>query len=304
MILTYHLIFPDSHPKDCWNAGNVIRIRDFARQMRYVKKHYQILPLDDYLEVFLSHAPLSKRAIALTFDDCGHRIFSLVEPVLSQERLPATFFANTSHLKDGKLLWFTYFNALCFEKAYSSINIKGREYPLRTKQQCFQAWQDLIHQAQISGDAIAYSESISAKYPLPAEIRQNYLGLTEEQIKRIGSSAQFALGGHTHHHPYLTQLSPEEQQEEIIENKRLLEQISEKPVRCFAYPGGKYTREVIDIVKVCGFSAACAESPLNLGEPRFELPRTGIYSPSMAKFILKLKGFNRSTLFMNWKRDS
>jgi len=304
MILTYHLIFPDSHPKDYWNAGNVIRIRDFARQMRYLKKHYQILPLEAYVEVFFSNSSQLNRTIALTFDDCGHRIFSLVEPVLSQERLPATFFANTSHLKDGKLLWFTYFNALCFEKAYSSININGREYPLRTKQQCFQAWQDLIHQAQTSGDAISYSEAISAKYPLPREITQNYLGLTEEQIKRIGSSAQFALGGHTHHHPYLTQLSPEEQQEEIIENKRLLEQISEKPVRCFAYPGGKYTREVIDIVKVCGFSAACAESPLNLGEPRFELPRTGIYSPSMAKFILKLKGFNRSTLFMNWKRDS
>ncbi len=304
MILTYHLVFPDSHPKDCWSAGNVIRIRDFARQMRYLKKHYQILPLEAYVEVFFSNSSQLNRTIALTFDDCGHRIFSLVEPVLSQERLPATFFANTSHLKDGKLLWFTYFNALCFEKAYSSINIKGREYPLRTKQQCFQAWQDLIHQAQTNGDAISYSEAISAKYPLPAEITQNYLGLTEEQIKRIGSSAQFTLGGHTHHHPYLTQLSSEEQQEEIIENKRLLEQISEKPVRCFAYPGGKYTREVIDIVKVCGFSAACAESPLNLGEPRFELPRTGIYSPSMAKFILKLKGFNRSTLFMNWKRDS
>jgi len=304
MILTYHLVFPDSHPKDCWSAGNVIRIRDFARQMRYLKKHYQILPLEAYVEVFFSNSSQLNRTIALTFDDCGHRIFSLVEPVLSQERLPATFFANTSHLKDGKLLWFTYFNALCFEKAYSSINIKGREYPLRTKQQCFQAWQDLIHQAQTNGDAISYSEAISAKYPLPAEITQNYLGLTEEQIKRIGSSAQFTLGGHTHHHPYLTQLSSEEQQEEIIENKRLLEQISEKPVRCFAYPGGKYTLEVIDIVKVCGFSAACAESPLNLGEPRFELPRTGIYSPSMAKFILKLKGFNRSTLFMNWKRDS
>ena len=119
------------------------------------------------------------------------------------------------------------------------MNINRREYQLKTTQQWFQAWQDLIHQAQTSGDAIAYSESISANYPLPAEIRQNYLGLTEEQIKRIGSSAQFALGGHTHHHPYLTQLSPEEQQEEIIENKRLFEQIGGKPVRFFAYPGGR-----------------------------------------------------------------
>jgi len=288
MILEYHLIFPDSHPRDTWNAGNIIRVKDFARQMRYLKKHYRILPLDDYAEVFLSQSPQSKRAIALTFDDCGQRTFSLVEPVLSQEHFPATFFANTSHLKDGKLLWFTYFNALCFEKAYSSINIKGREYPLQTKQQCFHAWQDLIHQAQISGDAIAYSEAISAKYPLSAEIIENYLGLTEKQIKNIGSSAHFAFGGHTHHHPYLTQLSPEKQQEEIIENKRLLEQIGRKPVRYFAYPGGKYSLPIIDIVKACGFSAACAEKSLNLGEPRFELPRTGIYSPSLIKFILKL----------------
>jgi len=293
MILEYHLIFPDSHPRDTWNGGNIIRVKDFARQMRYLKKHYQILPLDDYAEVFLNHSSQSERAVALTFDDCGQRTFSLVEPVLSQEHLPATFFANTSHLKDGKLLWFTYFNALCFEKVYSSIAIDDVVYPLQTKAQCFQAWRTLIQQAQTSGDAIAYSEAFSVKYPLPAEITRKYLGLTEEQIKKIGSSAQFALGGHTHHHPYLTHLNGEEQREEIETNKQMLEHIGGKPVHSFAYPGGKYTLQIIDVVKASGFSAACAETPLNLAEPRYELPRTGIYSPSIMKFILKINGFHR-----------
>jgi len=93
MILTYHLIFPDSYPKDYWNAGNVIRIRDFTRQIRYLKKHYQILPLEAYVDVFFSNSSQLNKTIALTFDDCGHRTFSLVEPVLSRgRRLPATFF--------------------------------------------------------------------------------------------------------------------------------------------------------------------------------------------------------------------
>lgn len=29
MILLYHLVFPDSTPKDAWNAGLVLRLADF-----------------------------------------------------------------------------------------------------------------------------------------------------------------------------------------------------------------------------------------------------------------------------------
>ena len=297
MILTYHLIFPDSHPKNTWNAGNVIRVQDFERQMHYLRQHYQILPLDAYLEMLLSFPSQLRRTIALTFDDCGQRTFSLVEPVLGVQQLPATFFANTSHLDDGHLLWFTFFNGLCFEKTYSSINIDGHEYPLYTKQQCQRAWKQLIHLAQTSGDAISYASIISTRYPLPDNLIHNYLGLTEEQIKQIGKSSLYALGGHTHHHPYLTQLDDAAMREEIEKNKQMLEQMSGKPIRFFAYPAGKYTLRIIETVKACGFSAACAETPLNLGEKLYELPRTGIYSPSIIKFMLKLNGVSRIVPF-------
>ena len=177
-----------------------------------------------------------------------------------------------------------YFNAYA-SKSDSSINIKGR-ISAPNKQQCFHALAGSHPLCSDQWRCNCYSKP-SHKYPISAEIIRTTWG-AEKQIKNIGSSAHFAFGGHTHHHPYLTQLSPEKQQEEIIENKRLLEQIGRKPVRYFAYPGGKYSLPIIDIVKACGFSAACAEKSLNLGEPRFELPRTGIYSPSLIKFILKL----------------
>ncbi|MBZ5513966.1 MAG: polysaccharide deacetylase family protein [Acidobacteriia bacterium] len=44
---------------------------------------------------------------------------------------------------------------------------------------------------------------------------------------------------------------------ELLESKRLIEQVTGKPVRFFAYPHGRWSREVRDAVEQAGFAAAC-----------------------------------------------
>src|SRR5690606_32800005 len=101
----------------------------------------------------------------------------------------------------------------------------------------------------------------------------------------------FSLGGHTHSHPYLDQLGQAEQLEEMKLNKQILEELSEKPVRYFAYPGGVYNLESIATARQAGFSAAFAVMPKSLSlDPLFEVPRTDIYSPALWKLELKVLG--------------
>lgn len=292
MILLYHLVFPDETPKEAWNAGKIIRFSDFVKQISWLKRHFNIITLNKYVTDLREGKSNDKKKIVITFDDGYANTLDLVSPFLESERIPATFFVSTSHLKDDHLLWFVYLNALCSEGAYPQIAIDGKTFKLNSPRDKETAWKFLIHQARESGDAICYVTGLSSRYPLPSHITHKYLGMSENQIKKVAKSQLLSLGGHTHSHPFLDQMSYEEQKKEILTNKIILESICGKEISYFAYTGGLYDSDSIQVVKECGYMSAFAIKSLKIGDdPLFELPRTDIYSASITKFQLKVFGF-------------
>lgn len=288
MILLYHLIFPDDTPPDQWTAGYVMRIRDFKKQVQWIEKHFRIVSLEEYLKAS-NHE--KKNLAAITFDDGYHHSFEMIASYLVSRSIPATFFVNTAHLERPGLLWFVYFNALCFEKLYSEIVINHKPYPLSTLKACTFAWQTLISQARKSGDTVNFAKSYMEKYPLPEIIIDKYSGLSEEQIRSFDNSSILELGGHTHNHPFLDQVSYDIQLYEISKNKTILEEISKKSVRYFSYTGGYYNSSTVSALIHLGFEAAFAVQPRFISsEKTFEIPRTEVYSPSLWKLMIKIYG--------------
>jgi len=291
MILLYHLVFPDTIPSDTWNAGLVLRFKDFKRQIHLLKRFYQVVSLEEYVGHIQRSGKPKAGLAALTFDDCYSQTYQVVSSFLVDEQVPATFFANTWHLDNDSLLWFVYFNALCFEKVYSELTIEGIRYPLTTQKDCRVAWQNLVNLARASQDARSFSLGISTIYPLPRAVVARYQGLSKEQMSQIGASSFFTLGGHTHSHPYLDQISPAEQLSEMTCNKCILEDITGKKVDHFAYTGGIYDIDSIKSVKMAGFKTGFATCPKKLtSDFLFEIPRTEIYGASLAKFLIKISG--------------
>lgn len=297
MILLYHLIFSDDTPPGTWNAGNVLRLSDFRKQLIWLQKHFHIVSLKEYLSQPIS----TNNDVVITFDDGYRKTIELVLPIIEAQGIPVTFFLNTSHLEDGNLLWFVYINALCFEKIYDSLQLGSTTYPLHTKKQCYLAWQTLINQARSSRDPISFSKNVAKNYPLPEAVTNAYMGVSEEQIAALGKSQLMDIGGHTHSHPYLNQLTMDQLLAEVRKNKQLLEYISQKEVHFFAYPGGVYDQRAIEAVKHVGFQAALAINPKNLGnETQFEIKRVGIYSPSILKLRFKMSGIVNLS---NWTKE-
>ncbi len=65
-------------------------------------------------------------------------------------------------------------------------------------------------------------------------------------------------------------------------------------MRYFAYPSGDYNQDSLDLLKEAGYLAAFATIPRHLGdEPRFEIERVGVYSPSLLKLHAKALGAAR-----------
>ncbi len=293
MILLYHLIFPDTTPKGTWNAGLVLRMAQFERQILWLNKRYHILKLDDYAELYRQDPKLIRGKLAITFDDGYRSVVDLVAPLFESQQIPATFFCTTRHFEQHDLLWFVYLNALCSERSYDKLTFEGRDYRLDSRKPALETWRMLIRKARESGDPIGFAGDLAQKYPLPSDVMRKYEGATEEQLRMITKSNVLSLGGHTHNHPFLDQLPLDAQTREMAVNKQILEEVSQAKVSLFAYTGGVYNHDSLTAVRSVGYDAAFAVNPRNLGEDRMlEIPRTDIYSPSLLKLKLRSSGLD------------
>lgn len=66
------------------------------------------------------------------------------------------------------------------------------------------------------------------------------------------------IGSHTLTHADLTTLSAKEARREIIESKKLLEDVFGRPVRHFCYPYGRWNPGLRDLVMEAGYETACS----------------------------------------------
>ncbi len=87
---------------------------------------------------------------------------------------------------------------------------------------------------------------------------EHYRYLSIEQIERLNNEPLCTLGGHTASHVHLSQLSHEQQREEIESCKLWIESITHKPMEDFAYPYGDYNADTISVVKDLGIMRAVA----------------------------------------------
>ncbi|ELR63994.1 Polysaccharide deacetylase [Photobacterium marinum] len=103
--------------------------------------------------------------------------------------------------------------------------------------------------------------------------------MTPKQIKEMADSGLVEFGGHTLTHPKLSQLTRDEQQHEIAENKAQLEKIIGKPLVSFAYPYGDHNQESKDIAKEQGFDFAVAtdSGPCAFHQDHYQIRRIAIF---------------------------
>lgn len=125
------------------------------------------------------------------------------------------------------------------------------------------------------------------QYKLPAIFYiPNNSHLTFREIKML-SQAGFEIGGHTVNHPEdMKRLSYEQGVYEVKNNKELLQGIIGKAVNSFAYPGGKFNDQTVDILKACGYLEARRTGWNNVELPAdpYRITPSGFIHPDKKKF--------------------
>ena len=82
--------------------------------------------------------------------------------------------------------------------------------------------------------------------------------LSNEQIDEMIQSGLIEIGSHTLNHYDLTKLNKKEKIEEILNSKKIIENLHKIECTSIVYPFGYYDEEVIEIVKESGYKVAAS----------------------------------------------
>lgn len=258
-IIMYHSVVNSSLP--LWN-WTFISEKSFYSQMRYLKKHFEIIRLTEAVERLNS---TKKPAVVITFDDGYQNNYDIAFPILQQEKIPATIFLTTGLINTDDTTPLCRLHHAFQESNKETLFWKGSIYKLsiykdrsktmgiikkKLKQMVYSQMTEEIRKI-ISKLGVVLDHSIERDSP--------FRMLDHKSIKKMLASGLIDFGAHTVSHPILSRISDEEQKNEIGRSIDAVSQLTNKPCNLFGYPNGirgDYTDGTIKILQSFGIDVA------------------------------------------------
>jgi peptidoglycan/xylan/chitin deacetylase (PgdA/CDA1 family) len=307
LVLGYHDLYADAvDPVDNFDGLRVRRDR-FERQMRYLARHYHVVPLDELLDRSVGSRD-GKPLAAITFDDGYKNVYRVAYPVLRRLALPATVFVIPDFSLHGRMPWWERLRALVAgtQRPAALVPIQGtrRWYPLITV-----------------GDREAVLEELSADLrAVPPTAREESLAtlaadlgaeerilagcapLSADELREM-SSGGIAVGSHGRSHDSFLHLSEDDLFAELTESKQILESVTGQPVTWLAYPYGDYSGVAIDAAGRAGYRGAVTTVPRlyeTTADPH-AMPRICVDDKlSFAHFVVAVSGLRDFLQGVRW----
>ena len=282
-VLMYHEIGGDNVELEAWT---VVRQAEFARQMEYLKRNFQVISLEEAVWNFENNKMPARPAAVVTFDDgyAGNYEFAL--PVMESLSIPITVFVATEAVQQQSLYWYDrLILALHDEKGAQTImdrlslrNCGVNNYTGKRK------WGEIEKLLNVfKGTGPDERKDILNRLLAETDAEQKQKSrkiapLSMQSLKELSRSPLVTIGAHTHYHDILPQLAGRDVRETVRKSKELLERWTGREIRFFAYPNGDYNESVIKILREEGFKCGLttAHRRWSPADSLFEIPRIGI----------------------------
>ena len=282
-ILMYHGVVakPLSVPDWCFIEENV-----FQRQVQYLKKHFEVLPLYDAVKN-LMEGKVRTPTVVLTFDDGFQNNYDIAYPILKNERIPAAIFLTTGFVDTNETAWFCRLNQALTETSLSFLVWHGQTLdlssPLKRGQALvvIQKWLKTLPQPELMVELEGVTRELGYNISEPISLHSPFRMLNSDAIREMVGSGLIEFGAHTHSHAILSCLTKKNKREEIIQSVSAVSQLTNYPCRLFAYPNGQkqdYDQESIETLKECGiqFSVTTNSGSNQENAHPLELKRYGV----------------------------
>lgn len=195
---------------------------DAERNFAYLKRHYNIISLQDYLKAVRQGTKLPRKALVITFDD-GHASNYAMLPALKKLNVPITIFLCSEIVGTQRHFWFRH-----------SEEMKPQVEALK----CVP-----------NSERLQKLEAFGFEQEKEFDNRQ---ALTDNEIKEMQATVDFQ--SHTCFHPILPQCTDEVARHEILDSKTHLEEHYKLKINTLSYPNGDYSERDIRLAKEAGYT--------------------------------------------------
>jgi peptidoglycan/xylan/chitin deacetylase (PgdA/CDA1 family) len=261
-IITFHSVGGAAYPAHVFEA-----------QVRYLQKHFAIVPLEAMLQQNPERQRAPRHQVALTFDDGLQSHYKVVHPILQRLRAPATFFVCPGLIDSRRWLW----NHEALGRLESLTRARRAALCRELQVPCDDAdrvvtWMKSLALVARSPIEAAIRAATPAFCP-SAWQRETHDLMTWDELRSI-DPALVTVGSHTVNHPILTTLDAADLSYEIRESRRWLEHCLQRPVEHFCYPDGAYNDAVVRCVQECYRSAVTSvKGTVAVGDDAHRLKR-------------------------------
>jgi peptidoglycan/xylan/chitin deacetylase (PgdA/CDA1 family) len=227
----------------------------------------------------LREGTLPARAICITFDDGYRDNIEVAVPILKRHGLTATFFIATGFLDGGRMMHDTVIEAVrrlpdgAFDLGWIGLGqqLIGDAPSRVTLIDEFVRCVKYLSFQERADACMRLAHAVSE--PLPTDLM-----MVSDHVRQLVAQGM-EVGAHTHNHPILARLSPEEASAQIVKSRDTLADLLGSTPTLFAYPNGKpnldYGAEHVEMVRRAGFSAAVSVSmgTASQGSDPLQIPR-------------------------------
>jgi len=206
-----------------------MRAESAAWAFPWLKQHYHLISLQDYLDAVKTGRQLPAKSLILTFDDGHARNYELL-PIVKEQQIPITIFLCSDIVGTHRHFWFKH-----------SKELKANHQHLKK-----------VPNAQRLATLKSFGYELTKEY-------DDTQALTKEQIEEMRDWVDFQ--SHTCFHPCLPQCDDETAYMEIAESKQHLERDYSLKINTISYPNGDYSKRDIQIAKEAGYVCGITVDP-------------------------------------------
>jgi peptidoglycan/xylan/chitin deacetylase (PgdA/CDA1 family) len=281
IILMYHRVA--DIPVDPW--GLAVHPLRFEEQIDVLTRARRVVHLHDLIKAEQGRSSRDKPLAAVTFDDGYHDVYSNARRILRRYDCPMTLFVTTGAIGTAREFWWDTICRIFLETEFLPSNLsfevagETRHWPIPPfdkksgrEEIVYEIWAELRprpHDAQMRGVG-----KLGQWAGCSLVAREAHRAMTKEEVREI-SDGLVVIGAHTVTHPTLPAHRYEDQYREIVESRRVCEELVDGPVNAFAYPFGDHDDATVSAVRKAGFSWACTVNPgfIRPGTDPIRLPR-------------------------------
>lgn len=243
----------------------------FQEQIRFLKKEFQIVTMEDVLDIMDQKNELPERAALLTFDDGYADHFMNAFPVLMEEGVQGSFFIPGKTFVEHKLLDVNKIHFILATAPVTELlndvnqllDQYREEYNLPSNESLFN--QHAVANRFDPKEVIYVKRLLQTVLPerlrnmITSIIFEKYVGISEEKFARelymnreqilCMKNAGMYIGLHGYDHYWLGELPVEEMKQDTDRALEAMREFIQEDAWVMNYPYGSYNKEVIAYMK-------------------------------------------------------